>query len=279
MVRRPGDLWTASAVDLLKAMADAGHTAADVAVRLGTSRSAVLGKAKRLGIRFSGQAVPVPSKLSIDLGVPGVVMPSGATLILIPGEEPGRARAIEPEPDFPAIPLNIIPDGGTPAYFTEIAVPAELPSPPGEGRATQGEAMEAAPETGPSPVGAASPSERAAKGRMTVFVPHDATRDEVQAIVDASVSFAPASTPQGWPKPAGPNAVSLQDLRAHHCRMPLWGAEVRSGMYCGERAAIGEAYCAACRPLTLDKRQVRTARERDAAQAKLSATGRSGAFA
>lgn len=237
--RRKGDDWPKAKVELLKLMAAAGETGAAIAVRLGTSRSAVAGKVKRLGLRFSGQAVPVPPQLAVDMGAPGVVMPSGVTMILIPGDvaAPGAAE----------IPLSIIPDGGTPAYFTEIAATA--------------------PASQPKPK------------RMTVHVPHAATCEEAQAIVDATVSFAPALTPKGWPKPAGPNAVSLQDLREQHCRMPLWADSARTGLFCGEATAPGQTYCAACRPLIPDARQSRTVQERAANSAKFTAAGRTGAFA
>lgn len=232
MARVPGDSWSAGRIETLTRMAADGHTAADVAVRLGTSRSAVLGKAKRLGVRFGAQDGPrPPAEIAVfehsdcrrvDIAV---AMPDPkprrrirASLIVVAADEPTEAP--------PA--------------------PTALPSPPDDDQATQGEAMEAAPETGPSPVGAAFP----------VTEP----------------------TPKGWPKPAGPNAVSLQDLREQHCRMPLWDLE-RSGLYCGEPAPLGQAYCAACRPLTVDVRQTRTVQERAASSAKFASRGRTGAFA
>ncbi|CAD5274792.1 putative Global cell cycle regulator GcrA [Bosea sp. 62] len=235
MARQAGDGWSKAKIELLTLMAAAGHTAADVAIRLGTSRSAVLGKANRLGIRFTGQAVPVEP----GPGPAGMHMPSDT---------------------------------------------AEMPLV---------EAIEAARKTGPAPTGAASVVHRRGAGkskvvsddigvpeRLIVRVPQAAKRDEVQSLIDDAIDNAPArlTTPKGWPKPAGPNAVSLQDLRAHHCRMPLWGDFARTGLFCGEPSEAGRSYCAACRPLIPDARQGRTVQERAANSAKFTAAGRTGAF-
>ncbi|MFC5391648.1 GcrA family cell cycle regulator [Bosea vestrisii] len=245
--RRKGDDWPKAKVELLKLMAAAGETGAAIAVRLGTSRSAVAGKVKRLGLRLGGERASPARDLSFSLPEPpgGIVMPSGVTMMPI-------------EVDVSVI---CTPD----VSRVDVSMTAQDLEPRSAFSATV--IVDAAPASQPKPK------------RTTVHVPHAATCEEAQAIVDATVSFAPPLTPKGWPKPAGPNAVSLQDLRERHCRMPLWADSARTGLFCGEATAPGQTYCAACRPLIPDARQSRRVQERAANSAKFAAAGRTGAFA
>lgn len=65
-----------------------------------------------------------------------------------------------------------------------------------------------------------------------------------------------AATAKGWPKPAGPNAVSLIERRSNQCCMPLWGLDQREGLYCGEPVeAEGRRYCAPCARLMIETRR------------------------
>lgn len=88
------------------------------------------------------------------------------------------------------------------------------------------------------------------------------------------------ATPKLWPKPAGPEAVTIDDLRARHCRMPLWGDADRSGRYCGKLVrAEGESWCAACAKLVYERRPIRERELREMQQARMAKQSRSGAFA
>lgn len=89
------------------------------------------------------------------------------------------------------------------------------------------------------------------------------------------------ATPSRWPKPAGPEAVTIDDLREPHCRMPLWGngREERSGFFCGKPVrAEGESWCAACAKLVFERRPIRERELREMQQARLVRQTRSGAF-
>ncbi|MFC5421974.1 GcrA family cell cycle regulator [Bosea eneae] len=87
-------------------------------------------------------------------------------------------------------------------------------------------------------------------------------------------------TPKLWPKPAGPEAVTIDDLRAGHCRMPLWGDESRSGLFCGKPVrAEGQSWCAACAKLTYERRPIRERELREMQQARMAKQSRTGAFA
>lgn len=87
-------------------------------------------------------------------------------------------------------------------------------------------------------------------------------------------------TPKRWPKPAGPEAVTIEQLKAGHCSMPLWGDEVRSGHYCGKPVrAEGESWCAACAKLVFERRPVRERELREMQQARMAKQSRTGAFA
>lgn len=272
MARQAGDGWPKAKIEMLRQMADAGHKAANVAVRLATSRSAVLGKAKRLGIRFTGQAVPVPPQLAVELGAPSVLMPSGATLMLIPGdiEVALTARPAEKRVDV----VMALPDPESASAFhaeliIETAARAELPSTklvllPDVDEPGQAKAVEVAADF---PATALPEGVKPGDVYTEIAVPAHLLPSE------------PTLTPKGWPKPAGPRAVTLQDLREHHCRMPLWADSERSGLFCGEATEFGQSYCAACRPLIADARQSRSVQERAANSARFAAAGRSGAFA
>lgn len=270
MARAPGDSWSAGRIETLTRMAADGHTAADVAVLLATSRSAVLGKAKRLGISFTGKAVPLPPDIAIiPVADPALAATTEVTVFEHPDCKRVDVAVAVPDPEprrTIRATLIVVPSD---APKEEAPAPTELPSPPDGNQATQGEAMEAAPKTGPSPVGAASPVERRGTGKSSAK-PED---------IRLSTAFVVELTPPGWPKPAGAHAISLQDLREHHCRMPLWSDAERTGLFCGRSAEFGRAYCTSCRPLTVDRRQTRTVQERAANSAKFTAAGRTGAFA
>lgn len=76
-------------------------------------------------------------------------------------------------------------------------------------------------------------------------------------------------TPKLWPKPAGAEAVALDELRARHCRMPLWDILARGGLYCGKPVrAAGESWCAACAKLVYEPRPIRAQEEINAARAR-----------
>ncbi len=60
-------------------------------------------------------------------------------------------------------------------------------------------------------------------------------------------------TRRGWPKPAGPSATARPV--AGQCLMPLWGDNLRRGLFCG--AAVdrpGTSWCTGCRSLVFDRR-------------------------
>jgi hypothetical protein len=87
------------------------------------------------------------------------------------------------------------------------------------------------------------------------------------------------ATPSRWPKPAGPEAVSADDLRAEHCRMPLWGDLARSGLHCGKPVRTeGDSWCAACAKLVFERRPIRERELREMQQARAFRQSRSGAF-
>lgn len=88
-------------------------------------------------------------------------------------------------------------------------------------------------------------------------------------------------TPKRWPKPAGPEAVSIEGLTSQTCRMPLWGDEHRIGLFCGKLVSReGSSWCAACRQLTYEVRPIRAREEADAnALKQVRQAARSGAFA
>lgn len=87
-------------------------------------------------------------------------------------------------------------------------------------------------------------------------------------------------TPKRWPKPAGPEAVTLDQLRGGHCHMPLWGDAARSGLYCGKPVrAEGQSWCAACARLVYERRPIRERELREMQQVRMAKQGRSGAFA
>jgi GcrA cell cycle regulator len=75
-------------------------------------------------------------------------------------------------------------------------------------------------------------------------------QDAVQRAAVAERPSPPAdvaATAKGWPKAAGPNAVSLINRKTGQCCMPLWGLDQREGLYCGEPVeAEGKSYCAPC---------------------------------
>lgn len=197
-----GAEWSDRRIGTLARMAAEHHTAAEVAVQLGISRSAVLGKARRLGIAFGREPAP-----------PQVVMPSGTRLILLPEDAPGEAE---------------------PAAIAS-AEPAPEPEAP------------AAESAEPAPV------------------------VEVEPI---------PPTPAGWPKPAGPHAVSLMELRDHHCRMPLFAPDERTGLFCGQPVdRPGSSWCAGCRPLIGDRRPSLRGDDASAMRARFSRQSSTGAFA
>jgi GcrA cell cycle regulator len=87
-------------------------------------------------------------------------------------------------------------------------------------------------------------------------------------------------TPRLWPKPAGPEAVTLDQLRTGHCRMPLWGLSDRSGLFCGKPVrGEGQSWCAACTKLVFERRPIRERELREMQQARMARQGRTGAFA
>lgn len=61
-----------------------------------------------------------------------------------------------------------------------------------------------------------------------------------QPLIDATLA--------GWPKPAGPEAVTLAELdMSMQCRMPLWANAEKGGLYCGRPVRReGARYCAGC---------------------------------
>lgn len=241
--------WTDKRIATLKRMAAERHTAADVAVRLGISRSAVLGKANRLGVTFNGGAPGRPSS-------PKPERPRlrfGAARMTVDGETV----------DVGAITFDTIPAGVVPAFTTEIQ-----PAPAPDLRFDM-----------PVPATLLPAPKPGATGWMKASgeVLSEPSPDDVAFVIGLPRAREP--TPKGWPKPAGPNAVDIDSLLAGRCHMPLWAAHERSGLYCGEPVVDpATPYCQWCRPLMREQRQARTVQEREGAQAKLAATGRYGAF-
>jgi GcrA cell cycle regulator len=87
-------------------------------------------------------------------------------------------------------------------------------------------------------------------------------------------------TPKLWPKPAGPEAVTIDDVKVQHCRMPLWGDEAKTGLFCGKPVrGEGESWCAACAKLVFERRPIRERELREMQQARMARQSRTGAFA
>ena len=88
-------------------------------------------------------------------------------------------------------------------------------------------------------------------------------------------------TPKRWPKPEGPEAVDIEALTSKTCRMPLWSAFHRGGLYCGKPVSSeGSAWCAACRQTVFEVRPIRAREQAEAnAQRQVRQSARSGAFA
>lgn len=87
-------------------------------------------------------------------------------------------------------------------------------------------------------------------------------------------------TPKLWPKPAGPEAVTIEQLRDGHCHMPLWGDEAKAGLYCGKPVGgEGQSWGTACAKLAYEVRPVRERELREMQQVRMAKQSRSGAFA
>ncbi|MCP4564036.1 MAG: hypothetical protein GY873_30250 [Bosea sp.] len=242
-----GAEWSDKRIGTLTRMAADHHTAAEVAVQLGISRSAVLGKANRLGIVFRGrQPAAVPAETAA----------------------PPKPQASRPEPrEFPKPGRR---DGSEPCgecylkqdEICDICGAAHATSP--SARPGRDDRAPAIDKGGPA---AEPPARQPEQPAAPVPAPQ----------VHAGVI---QPTPPGWPKPAGPHAVSLLDLRDHHCRMPLFGPLQRTGLFCGEPVEQpGGSWCAGCRPLIREGRPALRGEAAEAMRARFTRQSSSGAFA
>ncbi|WP_158673470.1 GcrA family cell cycle regulator [Bosea sp. FBZP-16] len=120
----------------------------------------------------------------------------------------------------------------------------------------------------------------AAPTRHKPAAPKAAKPAPVPAPLPIAVEPEVDPTPKRWPKPAGPEAVTIQELKAGRCSMPLWGDEARSGLYCGKPVRReGESWCAACAKLVFERRPIREREMREMQQARMAKQSRAGAFA
>lgn len=133
-------------------------------------------------------------------------------------------------------------------------------------------------------------SQRVAVDRLRNRAPAKAPKPKTEKLPAAEPAPAPRPvvtepeidpTPKAWPKPVGPDAVTLAELNPlRQCRMPLWAPHERGGLFCGKPVrAEGQSWCAACARLVYERRPIRERELREMQQARPVKQSRSGAFA